>query len=54
MIATSEDYASFYRTTGGWLVIAVGGLLCVGGLFMINRLGRIPTERRILVAGGQT
>jgi tight adherence protein B len=54
MIATSQDYASFYRSSAGWLVIAVGGFLCLGGLFMISRLGRIPTEPRILAAGGQT
>ncbi len=52
MIATSNDYASFYRSSAGWLVIAIGGLLCMGGLFAINRLGRIPTEQRILAAGG--
>jgi len=52
MIATSDDYAAFYRSGAGWLVIAIGGLLCMGGLFAINRLGRIPTEQRILAAGG--
>ncbi len=52
MIATSRDYAGFYRSAGGWLVIAVGGLLCMGGLLVINRLGRVPTEQRILAAGG--
>ena len=51
MIVTSRDYAAFYRSSGGWLVIALGGLLCLGGLFMINRLGRVPTEQRILASG---
>lgn len=54
MIATSKDYAVFYRSAAGWLVIAIGGLLCMGGLFMINRLGRVPTEQRILASGSQS
>lgn len=52
MIATSNDYADFYRSGAGWLVIGFGGILCLGGLISINRLGRVPTEQRILASGG--
>lgn len=53
MVATSNDYASFYRSSAGWLVIAIGGLFCMAGLYTINRLGRVPTEQRILASGGR-
>jgi tight adherence protein B len=54
MVATSKDYANFYRSSAGWLVIAIGGLLCMAGLYIINRLGRVSTEQRILASGGQS
>jgi tight adherence protein B len=53
LIATSNDYATFYRSSAGWLVIGLGGLLCMGGLVTINRLGRLPIEHRILTSGSQ-
>ena len=52
LIATSPDYGDFYRSPAGWLVIGLGGLLCLAGLFSINRLGRVPAESRILASGG--
>ncbi len=52
LIATSNEYAAFYRTSAGWLVIGLGGLLCMGGLVTINRLGRLPVEHRILTFSG--
>ncbi len=52
MIATSDDYAEFYRSGAGWLVIGIGGILCLLGLMSIGKLGRVPTEQRILASGG--
>ncbi len=52
LIATSNDYGDYYRSTAGWLVLGLGGLMCLAGLFSIDRLGRIPAERRILASGG--
>lgn len=52
LCATSPEYRSFYTQPAGWLVIAVGGLMCLVGLVVISRLGRVPTEERILAGGG--
>lgn len=48
LIATSAEYADFYRSTAGWFVIGVGGVLCLAGLAAISRLGRLPSEPRIV------
>jgi tight adherence protein B len=54
LCATSRDYRAFYAAPAGWLVIVVGGAMSVAGLLAINRLGRIPSEERILAGGGPT
>ena len=52
LCATSRDYRAFYAAPAGWIVVAVGGAMSVAGLVAINRLGRIPSEERILAGGG--
>lgn len=54
LIATSGAYAEFYQSAAGWFVIGMGGLLCLIGLATISRLGRVPTEQRILASGGRS
>ena len=49
----TPGYRDFYTTPLGWVVVCFGGALSLLGLFAISRLGRIPTEERIL-AGGAT
>lgn len=52
LCATSPDYRAFYSTPAGWVVVVIGGALCLVGLVSISRLGRIPPEERILAGGG--
>jgi tight adherence protein B len=54
LVAANDGYQSFYRTTGGWIVVSVGVAMAVGGWKLITALGRIPVEPRVLVADGGT
>lgn len=49
-------FRDFYRSGGGVLVVVVGALLSLVGLWIVSRLSREPVERRVLgaaaVAGG--
>lgn len=50
LCATAPGYRDFYSSPGGWFVIAVGGAMSMVGLVVISRLGRVPSEARVLVA----
>lgn len=50
----TPGYRSFYSTPAGWLVVGLGALMSVGGLVVISRLGRVPSEERILAVGTPT
>jgi tight adherence protein B len=52
LVASNDSYRSYYRTTGGWVVVSIGVLMAVGGWKLITLLGRIPGEERVLVDGG--
>jgi tight adherence protein B len=52
LCATSIEYRAFYRSPAGWLVVALGGTMCLVGLLAISRLGRVPGEERVLAGGG--
>lgn len=52
LCATTTGYRDFYASPAGWFVVAFGGMLSALGLFVISRLGHIPTEDRILAGGG--
>lgn len=47
----TPGYRSFYSTAAGWMVVGLGALMSVGGLLVITRLGRVPSEERILAVG---
>jgi len=47
----TPGYRSFYATSAGWVVVVLGAVMSVGGLAFISRLGRVPTEDRILAVG---
>lgn len=47
----TPGYRSFYATSAGWIVVVLGALMSIGGLVFISRLGRVPTEERILAVG---
>lgn len=44
------DYRAFYASGWGALVVAVGGAMCLLGVAWVERLGRLPTQRRVLGA----
>jgi Flp pilus assembly protein TadB len=44
------DYRAFYASGWGAVVVAIGGAMCLGGIAWVERLGRIPTQRRVLGA----
>jgi tight adherence protein B len=44
--AASPGYLDAYRTAGGTLVAAIGGLLIFGCYLLMRRLGRVPEPRR--------
>jgi len=50
----TPGYRSFYATPAGWFVIAMGAAMSFGGLLVIRRLGRVPSEERILAVGTPT
>ena len=50
----TPGYRAFYSTGAGWLVVGLGALMSLGGLVVISRLGRVPTEERILAVGTPT
>ncbi len=48
---STPGYRDFYASAAGWVVVTVGVGFCGLGLVLINRLGRIPEEERVLVDG---
>lgn len=48
LCSSTGGYREFYSTPAGWVVVIFGGLMALGGMLAINRLGVIPTEQRIL------
>lgn len=53
MTARSGAFREFYSTPAGVLVVAVGGVMSLAGIFIASRLGTIPTEPRVFRGGGR-
>ena len=49
LVAANDSYRSFYRTTGGWIVVTIGVGMALGGWKLITVLGRVPVEERVLI-----
>lgn len=49
LVVANASYRSFYRTTGGWIVVTIGVGMAVGGWKLITLLGRMPVEERVLL-----
>jgi tight adherence protein B len=49
LCSSSEPYRDFYSTPRGAFVIVLGALMALAGMAMISRLGRLPSEPRVLV-----
>lgn len=52
LCAFTPGYRDFYTSPLGWIVVGLGAAMALAGLFAIQRLGRVPSEERILAAGG--
>jgi tight adherence protein B len=50
LCASAAAYRDFYRGPGGALVVAAGALMSVAGMALVERLRRLPAERRVLGA----
>lgn len=48
VMSSQPDVIGRYRSTAGVLVLAVGAAVCVGAYRVMMRIGRLPTDRRIL------
>jgi tight adherence protein B len=48
VMAFQSDVIERYRSTGGMLVLAIGGGLCIVAYRLMMWIGRLPVERRIL------
>lgn len=49
LVSSSAEFAAFYATTGGWIVIGFGALLVLAGWKLISTLGQLPVEPRVLI-----
>lgn len=50
MTARDGPYRTFYRSSGGTIVIIAGALLSLLGWWLVSRLGREPVEQRVFGA----
>ncbi|WP_323794509.1 type II secretion system F family protein [Nocardioides sp.] len=48
VMSSQPDVIGRYRSSAGVLVLVVGAAICVGAYRVMMRIGRLPTERRIL------
>ena len=54
LCSANTQFRDFYQSGTGIAVIAVGGLMSLGGWKLIDVLGRIPSEQRVLTGGRST
>ncbi len=47
-MSAQPDVIARYRSSAGVAVLVVGAVVCVGAYRLMMRIGRLPTERRIL------
>jgi tight adherence protein B len=48
LVVANPAYREFYRSPGGWMVVALGAAMATGGWKLITVLGRLDTEPRVL------
>jgi tight adherence protein B len=48
LMSAQPDVIQRYRSPAGAMVLAVGAVVCVASYRLMMRIGRLPTERRIL------
>ena len=47
-MSLQSDVIQRYRSTTGAVILALGAAICVVAYRVMMRIGRLPTERRIL------
>lgn len=52
MTARSGAFREFYSSSAGILVVAIGGLMSLGGIFIANKIGAQPDEPRVFTGPG--
>jgi tight adherence protein B len=50
--SSQEVFREFYAKPAGWAVIALGALMSLTGILLVQRLGRDPEEERVFTAAG--
>ena len=53
LCVSAAAYRDFYRSAGGAVVVVLGGAMSLVGMAVLDRLGRLPTERRVLGAAAR-
>lgn len=48
LLSTRTETVRAFNTPGGWVILAVGGALCLVAYRLMVRLGRLPEEARVL------
>lgn len=52
LCASAPAYRQFYGSPAGFAVIVIGAAMALGGMVIIDRLGRLSSEERVLGASG--
>ena len=48
LVTTNDGFRDFYRTSAGFVVICIGATMAFFGWKLINAIGRLPAEPRVL------
>jgi tight adherence protein B len=48
LVSSNDGFRAFYRTTAGFVVICIGALMAFLGWKLINAIGHLPEEPRVL------
>jgi tight adherence protein B len=48
LVSTNAGFHRFYSSSAGFVVICVGSLMALAGWKLINAIGKLPTEPRVL------
>jgi tight adherence protein B len=52
LVSSKDGFRDFYRTSAGFVVICVGAVMALLGWKLINAIGRLPADPRVLSAPG--
>jgi tight adherence protein B len=52
LVSSNDGFRDFYRTPAGFVVICIGAAMAVAGWRLINAVGRLPDDPRVLARPG--